>query len=164
MKVTEIYSLMKGFDALGYSGQKARHFYSLRYSVVKQVMESNWSIETSVSIHSGRFWPLRRVLACEKSLFASLLAAGDVSFRLADFGKVLCSSANKLQQNSNASSRGEYISQILTVPLQIHCVYIWPLKPFVFFLSFVNIWYIGLKFSEITEIVMFFQYSEISFY
>ena len=27
-----------------------------------------------------------------------------------------------------------------------------------------NIWYIGLKFSEITEIVMLFQYSEISFY
>ena len=31
------------------------------------------------------------------------------------FGKVLCSSANELQQNSNASSREEYIPQILTV-------------------------------------------------
>ena len=28
-------------------------------------------------------------------------------FLLVDFGKVLCSSANKLQQNSNASSREE---------------------------------------------------------
>ena len=29
---------------------------------------------------------------------------------LVDFGKVLCSSANKLQQNANASSREDYIS------------------------------------------------------
>ena len=36
---------------------------------------------------------------------------------LVDFGKVLCSSANELQQNSNASSREEYIPQILTVLL-----------------------------------------------
>ena len=28
---------------------------------------------------------------------------------LVDFGKMLCSSANKLQQNSNASSREDYI-------------------------------------------------------
>ena len=34
---------------------------------------------------------------------------------LVDFGKVLCSSANELQQNSNASSREDYIPQILTV-------------------------------------------------
>ena len=33
---------------------------------------------------------------------------------LVDFGKVLCSSANKLQRNSNASSREGYIPQILT--------------------------------------------------
>ena len=46
--------------------------------------------------------------------------------------KVLCSSANELQQNSNASSR------ILTVLLEILRVYIWPLRPFVFCLSFVN--------------------------
>ena len=32
---------------------------------------------------------------------------------LVDFGKVLCSSANELQQNSNASSREEYIPRIL---------------------------------------------------
>ena len=32
---------------------------------------------------------------------------------LVDFGKVLCSSANELQQNSNASSREDYIPQIL---------------------------------------------------
>ena len=38
-------------------------------------------------------------------------------FLLVDFGKVLCSSANELQQNSNASSREEYIPQILTVLL-----------------------------------------------
>ena len=36
-------------------------------------------------------------------------------FLLVDFGEVLCSSANELQQNSNASSREEYIPQILTV-------------------------------------------------
>ena len=36
-------------------------------------------------------------------------------FFVVDFGKVLCSSANELQQNSNASSREEYIPQILTV-------------------------------------------------
>ena len=57
---------------------------------------------------------------------------------LVDFGKVLCSSANKLQQNSNASSREDYIPQILTVLLEILRVYIWPLWPFVFCLSFVN--------------------------
>ena len=33
---------------------------------------------------------------------------------LVDFGKVLCSSANELQQNSNASFREDYIPQILT--------------------------------------------------
>ena len=35
---------------------------------------------------------------------------------MVDFGKVLCSSANELQQNSNASSRkDDYIPQISTV-------------------------------------------------
>ena len=48
----------------------------------------------------------------------------DFTFLLVDFGKVLCSSANELQQNSNASSRAEYIPDILTVLLQIHHVYI----------------------------------------
>ena len=43
---------------------------------------------------------------------------------LVDFGKVLCSSANELQQNSNASSREDYIPQILTVLLEILRVYI----------------------------------------
>ena len=43
---------------------------------------------------------------------------------LVDFGKVLCSSANKLQRNSNASSREDYIPQILTVLLEILRVYI----------------------------------------
>ena len=38
---------------------------------------------------------------------------------LVDFGKVLCWSAHELQQNSNASSREEYIAQILTVLLEI---------------------------------------------
>ena len=57
---------------------------------------------------------------------------------LVDFGKVFCLSANELQQNSNASSREDYIPQILTVLLEILCVYIWPLWPFVFCLSFVN--------------------------
>ena len=43
---------------------------------------------------------------------------------LVDFGKVLCSCANKLQQNSNASSREDYIPQILNVLLEILHVYI----------------------------------------
>ena len=43
---------------------------------------------------------------------------------LVDFGKFLCSSANELQQNSNTSSREEYIPQILTVLLEILHVYI----------------------------------------
>ena len=46
------------------------------------------------------------------------------TFLLVDFGKALCSSANELQQNSNASSREEYTPQILTVLLVILCVYI----------------------------------------
>ena len=44
----------------------------------------------------------------------------------------------ELQQNSNASSREDYIPQILTVLLEIHPVYIGPLLPFVFCLSLVN--------------------------
>ena len=43
---------------------------------------------------------------------------------LVDFGKVLCSSANELQQNSNASSREDYIPQILNVLLEILRIYI----------------------------------------
>ena len=43
---------------------------------------------------------------------------------MVDFGKVLCSSANELQQNSNASSRKDYIPQILTVLLEILHIYI----------------------------------------
>ena len=38
---------------------------------------------------------------------------------LVDFGKVLCSSANELQENSNASSREDYIPQILAVLFEI---------------------------------------------
>ena len=45
------------------------------------------------------------------------------TFLLVDFGKVLCSSANELQLNSNASSREDYIPQILAVLLEIHRVY-----------------------------------------
>ena len=43
---------------------------------------------------------------------------------LVDFGKVLYSSANELQQNSNASSKEDYIPQILTALLEILRVYI----------------------------------------
>ena len=58
---------------------------------------------------------------------------------LVDFGEVLCSSANELQQNSNASSSEYiYIPQILAVLFEILCVYIWPLWPLVFCLSFAN--------------------------
>ena len=41
-----------------------------------------------------------------------------------NFGKVFSSSANELQQNSNASSREDYVPPILTVLLEIHRVYI----------------------------------------
>ena len=60
------------------------------------------------------------------------------TFLLVDFGKVLCSSVNELQLNSNVSSREDYIPQLLAVLLEIHRVYIWPLGPFVFCLSFIN--------------------------
>ena len=46
------------------------------------------------------------------------------AFLLVDFGELLCSSANALQQDSNASSREDYIPQILTVLLEILRVYI----------------------------------------
>ena len=46
------------------------------------------------------------------------------TFILVDFDEVLCSSANELQQNSDATFRDDYIPQILTVLLEIHCVYI----------------------------------------
>ena len=58
--------------------------------------------------------------------------------RLVDFGKVLCWCAHELQQNSNASSWEDYVPQILTVLLEILRVYIWPMWPFVFCLSFIN--------------------------
>ena len=57
---------------------------------------------------------------------------------LVHFGNVSCWSAHELQQNSNSSSREDYIPQILTVLLEILCVYIWPLWLFVFCLSFIN--------------------------
>ena len=43
---------------------------------------------------------------------------------LVDFSEVFCSSVNELQQNSNASSREDYIPEILTVLLEILRVYI----------------------------------------
>ena len=46
------------------------------------------------------------------------------TFVLFDFGKVLCSSANELRKNSNASSEEDYIPKILTVLLEIQCLYI----------------------------------------
>ena len=48
----------------------------------------------------------------------------NLPFLLVNFGKVLCSSANELQKNSNASSGEDYIPQILTVLLEILRVYI----------------------------------------
>ena len=51
---------------------------------------------------------------------------------------MLCSSANELQQNSNASSREEYIPPISTVLLEIHHVYIWPSWPLVLCMLFVS--------------------------
>ena len=46
------------------------------------------------------------------------------TFLLVNFGRVLCLSANELQQKSNATSREYYIPLILTVLLKIHHVYI----------------------------------------
>ena len=46
------------------------------------------------------------------------------TFLLVEFGKVLCSSAYELQQNSNASSGEYYIPPILTALLEIHRIYI----------------------------------------
>ena len=43
---------------------------------------------------------------------------------LVDFGEVWCSSANELEQNSNATFREDYIPQILTVLSEIHRIYI----------------------------------------
>ena len=43
---------------------------------------------------------------------------------LVDFGEVLCSSANELQQKSNASSTEDYIPQILAVLFEILRIYI----------------------------------------
>ena len=43
---------------------------------------------------------------------------------LVDCGKVLCSSAKEFQQNSNTSSREDYIPQILTVLSEILHIYI----------------------------------------
>ena len=37
----------------------------------------------------------------------------NVMFLLVDFGKVLCSTTNELQENSNACFREDYIPQIL---------------------------------------------------
>ena len=60
-------------------------------------------------------------------------------FLQVDFGKVLCSSSNEPQQNSNASSREDYIPQILAVLLEIHCVYIiLTFVSIIFCLSLVN--------------------------
>ena len=49
---------------------------------------------------------------------------------LEEFGQVLCSPANELQQNSNACCREDYVPQILTVLLEILRVYSWPLVAF----------------------------------
>ena len=38
-----------------------------------------------------------------------------MGFLLVDYGKVLCSTANELLQNLDASSKEEYIPRILTV-------------------------------------------------
>ena len=45
------------------------------------------------------------------------------TFPLDDFGKVLCLSANVLQQNSKASCREDSTINTLTILLEIHRVY-----------------------------------------
>ena len=52
------------------------------------------------------------------------ITLSNFAYLLVDFGEVSCSSTNELQQNSNASSGEDYIPQILTVLLEILCVYI----------------------------------------
>ena len=67
------------------------------------------------------FSPAAAILESEKTLGTRLgvLNANlfNFTFLLVDFGKVLCSSANELRQNSNASCREDYIPHILTVLL-----------------------------------------------
>ena len=71
------------------------------------------------------FFQLAQILPDER-VFCRAAPSGtpDFTFLLVDFGKVLCSSANEHQLNSNASCREDYIPQILAVLLQIHRVYI----------------------------------------
>ena len=67
---------------------------------------------SSLGCFAFKFRVLRfRVLGASFSRFGSLRKYHLSSFTclMVDFGKVLCSSANKLQQNSNASSREDYI-------------------------------------------------------
>ena len=52
-----------------------------------------------------------------KSISHGVPNANLFKFLLVDFGKVSCLSANKLQQNSNASCRKRYVPEILTVLL-----------------------------------------------
>ena len=54
----------------------------------------------------------KRLISAHHSDFHPFHSSSNFTFFLADFGKVLCSSANELQQNSNAFSREEYIPQI----------------------------------------------------
>ena len=48
-------------------------------------------------------------------MFLNPVVMGFQIFLLVDYGKVLCFSANELYQNSNVSSKEEYIPRILTV-------------------------------------------------
>ena len=48
----------------------------------------------------------------------------NLAFLLVDVGKVLRLSVDEHQQNSNASSREDYIPKVLTVLLEFHDVYI----------------------------------------
>ena len=77
-------------------------------------------IPSNVALQKG-------LISAHHSDFHPFRSSSNFTFFLADFGKVLCSSANELQQDSNAFSREEYIPQIFTVLLYIHRVYIWPL-------------------------------------
>ena len=77
----------------------------------KTFLEQKKTGKTSVSARPS---PLGTFCAEERK---SMLNMNLFNFTclLVDFGKVLCSSANELQQNSNASSREDYILQTLTV-------------------------------------------------
>ena len=79
-----------------------------------------------ILFHFQNDWSGKRLVLHNKPGSHGVLNANlfNFTFFLVDFGKVLCSYANELRQNSNASYREDLNPHILTVLLEIHRVYI----------------------------------------